>query len=76
MYSVCIVCIVCDMYLSVYSVCIDVPDIPDDPAHPSVQLIHDHYSNPVEAPLEECLEWHTKQEKVLVINSSYINIGY
>ncbi len=32
-----------------YSVCSDIPDTHDDPVHPSVQLVRDHYNNPLEA---------------------------
>ncbi len=45
--------------------CSDIPDTHDDPVHPSVQLVRDHYNNPLEATLEDCIDWHTKDERVI-----------
>ena len=41
----------------------EVPDV-DPPVHHSAQVIREHYSVPVEAALDDCLEWHTREEKV------------
>ena len=45
------------------SVCTDIPETQPF-LHESVQLVKEHYDIPLEATLDECLQWHTQEEKV------------
>lgn len=45
----------------------EIPDT-DPPVHVSAQTIREHYSIPLEASLDDCLQWHTQEEKVRYIN--------
>lgn len=46
-----------------YSVCTDMPET-DPPIHDSAHVIKKHYDVPLEATLDDCLTWHTQEEKV------------
>jgi hypothetical protein len=44
-------------------VCIDIPEV-DPPIHESAYIVKEHYDVPLEASLDDCLTWHTQEERV------------
>ncbi|XP_019852485.1 PREDICTED: ubiquitin carboxyl-terminal hydrolase 31-like [Amphimedon queenslandica] len=44
-------------------VCTDIPET-QPLLHDSVHLVKEHYDVPLEATLDECLQWHTQEEKL------------
>lgn len=46
-----------------HSVCVEVTEM-TPPIHSSAQVVREHFATPLEASLDDCLQWHTRNEKV------------
>ena len=52
------------------SVCVEVTET-TPPIHSSAQMVREHFATPLEASLDDCLQWHTREEKVHLLTHTH-----